>query len=292
MDGDSVVDRGTDPGGLQLGQHPVTVGDPHHVVVPDVLVARQGGRQRDPVVVAEPLGVQAGRGDAPVVPFLEVAELGRQHDGLGGVERAGLAQVLHPAGEAVVVDEDGTAVAVGAEVHAGMEAGDHSLAPRPRRLGVTGCAGAVGGVLEEHRRPVADHRGEVLHRGHLPEEMHGHDSPRPGGATPADVVRVEEVVDRVTVGEDGPGAGPNHRRHGGQAAVGRDDGLAAGADPSGLQHKGEGVSAAGDAEAVAPVAEGRQRRLEVGDGLPLGDGSARHGADEGFDDLGSDFGML
>ena len=122
--------------------------------------------------------------------------------------------------------------------------------------------------------------------------MHGHDSPRPGGATPADVVRVEEVVDRVTVGEDGPGAGPNHRRHGGQAAVGRDDGLAAGADPSGLQHKGEGVSAAGDAEAVAPVAEGRQRRLEVGDGLPLGDGSARHGADEGFDDLGSDFGML
>src|SRR5262245_13673964 len=44
VDGHRVVNAGPDPGRLQLLEHPIPVRHPHHVEVPDVLIAVQGLR--------------------------------------------------------------------------------------------------------------------------------------------------------------------------------------------------------------------------------------------------------
>ena len=124
-----------------------------------------------------------------LVPVVDVSELGLEHDGLDGIEaavdaldlvdvlleRAVVGEQAGVPGEIVVVGDDGPAVAVGAEVLAGIEAERPGDAERPRLLALERREMGLGAILDEMEPVLVADRLDGLDVRRLAEEMDGDD---------------------------------------------------------------------------------------------------------------------
>ena len=131
-----------------------------------------------------------------------------------------------------------------------------------------------------------------MHRGHLPEEVDGHDGPRAEGEAVLEGFGIDQVMDGIAVDQDRPGAGPDDGTEGGDECVGRNQHVVAHADPRGPQYQLERVGAVGDAHALPAAGEGGEGRFEPDDLRAAGEAAAGHGGQERLHDLEGDLGVL
>jgi hypothetical protein len=169
------------------------------------------------------------------------------------------------AGQFVVVGQHSTAVAVGAEVLAGVEAGRRDVAERAGGAAVSSGALGLCGVL--HHDGVTGRHPDLLDRRRLPVQVHRQHRPglRPhrgghGG-------RADQPGVRLAVHQHGRATGPGHGLRGGDERVRRQDALVTRPDTGRAQRQFHRVGAVADADTV--------RGTEVVGILPLERGHLR-----------------
>ena len=268
-------------------------------------IAGHRGGQRDAGHPRKQLRVALGSGGPRLVPGGKAGQLGRKHDRLEAVETgvepelgmlvahgaAMVAEGTDPRCHVVRVGEDGSAVAVGPEVLARVEAGRRGDAEAARRPAVPGGAVALGVVLDQGDAEVPGQGGEVLDGGGLPEQVHRDDGLGPGPDPRRHGVGVDEQELRVAVDQDGGRACPGNRLGGGDEGVGRQDDLVAVAHAHGPEGKLESVGAVRHADAVPHLAEVREGLLEGGHLRALDECPAGEEPREAGLDLAGDLGV-
>ena len=169
-----------------------------------------------------------------------------------------VAKCARAARDGLVVGEEGTCVAIGAEVLPGVEArrrgdGNGGGPPSPSRRTLRLC-----GILDEHEAE----RGELLHRRHLAIEMHRDDRPGARPDLPSYLGDVDQEMVGVAVDQHRHGARARDGERGRDEGVDRHDDLVALPDARGTERDLERVGPVRDADAVAHVREAREGRLE------------------------------
>ena len=204
------------------------------------------GRYNHVRVVKEPI-VQLGLLAPCVVPLGQVLELHPEDGALDlihpAVETFHLMIVLlrpavvsqhaNPAGDFRVVGHNGTAVAVSAQVLAGIEAEAGHLSEVARSPAFVFSAVGLGGVFDHPEPVLLRDLVDGVHVGRLSEEMHGNHSFGLRCDLPFEVGYVDVIGVRINVGEYNL---PTCRGHGlrrGDKRIGGDHDLVAVADVTG-----------------------------------------------------------
>ena len=222
--------------------------------------------------------VFGGMRAARLGPRLEMAQLHAEHGALHAVHavvegaelvlvahllapRAQEAQLLRPLG---VVGHHRAALAVGAEILAGIEAEAaevaHRAAPPPVVLGAVRLAR----VLDDGDALAPRDVENRVHVGRLAVQVHGNDGFRPRGDGGFELRRIHRPIARLDVHEHRRGARVFDGRDGGHEGVRDGDHFVAASDAGGEQRQVQGARAAVDADGVARVAIGGKRLLERG----------------------------
>lgn len=232
-------------------------------------------------------------GVAGLVPVVYVLELDGKDRGLDGVEpavyalnfmdvfleRTVVCEKTGPAGEIVVVRDNGAGVAVGAEVLARVEAEGAGQAEGAGLTPPEGREMGLGAVLEHGQAAAVANFLDAVDGGRLAVEMDGYDCFRPARKFLLDLVRVYVEI-FVDVHEDGTGAGLGDGLGGRNPGVSHSDDLVAGADAERLERDVDGVGAVGAAYAVLDSVLGGVSSLEGIDVLPADEGGI---VDDGLD---------
>ena len=280
MDRHRVVEQGADAAlGEAVDDLGPLPGEPHRVLVPDVLPAVGDGRCAEAGEVLAQVGrVAPSLGRALVEPG-QLGEADRR-DEIGGLvvraERFVVVADAHPVitveadpvGQGVVVGR-GEAALAGHQVLRGVRA-EHR---RPELAGppaVIRRAVSLGGVLDDREAVALGDRDERIHVGHEPVQVDRHDRLRPGRDGRLHEVGVHREVLGPDVHEDRAGARAQDDADGGVEAEADRDDLVARADAEAVQDRLLGEGPVGHEDGVADAAIG-------GPGLLEGLGLLAHG---------------
>jgi hypothetical protein len=149
-----------------------------------------------------------------------------------------------------------------AEVLRRVERQRARVAPRGDGSAAIARAHRLGGVGDHGQPPPPGNGLDLVHRGTLTVQVHGHHGARPRGHGRLEAPRIEIVSLRVDVDEDGHGADHHHGARGGDEGERRRDHLVARAHAHRLQGEEQRVGAGVEADAVAGAAERGQLRFE------------------------------
>jgi hypothetical protein len=278
--GHRVMDAREDALGLEEGGQVVAPRDPDDVEVEDVERVRPELGAFHLFDAVQDGVVLEGVAVARFVPVVDMVELDLEDGGLDAVEAAvdalDLVDVLlqgavvgeeaGPAGEVLVVADDGPAVAVGAEVLPRVEAegpgepeGPGLNAPDRREM-------RLGAVLDHVEVMLFADVADGLDVGRLAKDVNGDDGLCLLGDLGLDLGRVDVEV-LVDVHEHGPGPGLGDGLRGRDPAVGHGDDLVPEADAQGFEGDVDGVRAVGAADAVLHAVFLGEGLLEGLDGL-------------------------
>ena len=215
--------------------------------MPDVGAVWQLGGQRDRRVVH--FG-QIPRGNAAAlgVHGIEVRQLGGQERGLQLVQAgvlalvdmvvfvvaAVVAQRTDALGQRVVVRRHAARVAQRTQVLARVEAEPGGIPQTARAAALVGRAVGLGGVLDDLEAVGMGNGIDLVHRGALAVEVHGHDGLRARGHGGLDAGGVDVVAFERRLDQHGRCARVADGQHRGDKGVGRGNDLVPGADAHGL----------------------------------------------------------
>jgi hypothetical protein len=203
-----------------------------------------------------------------------------------------VAQEPHAARDCGVVGHDRAALAVRAEVLAGVEAEAAGARERPDAATLVECAVRLRRVLDDDEIVALGYFVHGVHVRRLAVEVDGDDGARALGHGALQLCGVEVVGDGVAVHEDGRGPYGRDGLGRGEEGVGRDDDLVAGADAARQQREVERRRAVRDADALARADVVRELALERLDLAPEHEGRRVEHALDGRVNLGLERAVL
>ena len=273
VDRDRVVDERPDAAVRERRRDVVPLaGEPHRVLVPDVLAALgHGGGQ----VAVEPLGQAVGVLAALRGPLVEAGQLGKPQRGgeVRGLrvraQRLVVVADAHPVvpvqadpvGQAVVVGR-GEATLAGHQVLGRVQA-EHRRPELPGAAAAVRRAVRLGGVLDDRDPAALRDLHQRVHVGHQAVQVDRHDRLRAGRDRGLDPVGIEAEVVGPDVHEHGSGAGLEDRADRRVEREADRDHLVARADPERPQDRHQGDGAVGHEHGVPHAAVRGPRLLEL-----------------------------
>ena len=175
----------------------------------------------------------------------------------------------------VVIGADGSRIAIGPKIFAGIEAEARRAAPCSGALTVQLCAVRLSGILDDAQIMPRRDRRDGVHRRKLSIEMHGDDRFRPRRDCRLDTIRIDVVGCRININQHDPRADLHDRLNRGDERVRRRDHPVALADAERFQRQKDRRRPAGDAHTVPRALKRCKGVLKLPDFFPADEAGMR-----------------
>ena len=251
-----------------------------HKLIPDMPAAgfvSGHGHVAGEIILGEELLVAGGVDLSRGGPGIKMRQLHAEHRGLQRVEatvdahnlmvvarlHAVHAEELETGRDVVAGGRKKPAVADAAEVLRGIEAETPDVADRAGAATVPGRQNRLGGILDHRKASGLRDRQDRIHVGGASKQMDGDDRLRPLADLLRHVGRVDQIGDRIDVGEDRHRAESRDGAGGGEEGVAGQDHLVARLDVKGHQRQEQGVAAGGARDHVRHAERLREFGFQV-----------------------------